>query len=239
MNDWFEWNGVRCTEYDIHVTEQPSIIRPSERVTFTNVPGRNGSLTTLEADDVYDDFILPISCTVSDISRLSDICGWLRGAGTLKLAARKGGFYYARLANQIELTKVLRNHENRVFTLNFRCKPFWYIEGISDKNIQPSAGSSSGYVTMNNPGNVYSEPIITVSGSGEITLMIDQTIIELSDITDSITIDSTLQEAYSGINSMNHCMNGDFPLLPPGSSRISWTGNVTFLTVKPNWRNLG
>ena len=72
--------------------------------------------------------ILPISCTVSDISRLSDICAWLKGAGTLKLAARSGGFYYARLANQIELTKVLRNHENRIFTLNFRCKPFWYMD---------------------------------------------------------------------------------------------------------------
>lgn len=65
MKDWFSWNSVRCTEYGIHVTAQPSIIRPSERVTFTNVPGRPGSLTTLEADDVYDDFILPVECTVS------------------------------------------------------------------------------------------------------------------------------------------------------------------------------
>ena len=55
MKDWFSWNGVRCTEYGIHVTAQPSIIRPSERVTFTNIPGRPGSLTTLEADDVYDE----------------------------------------------------------------------------------------------------------------------------------------------------------------------------------------
>lgn len=239
MNDWFEWNGVRCTEYGIHVTEQPSIIRPSERVTFTNVPGRNGALTTLEGDDVYDDFILPISCTISDISRLPDICAWLKGAGTLKLAARLGGFYYARLANQIELTKVLRNHKNRVFTLNFRCKPFWYFDPEADKQIQPSAGSTSGYVTMTNPGNVASEPIITVTGSGEITLIVGMSIVELSDITDSITIDSTLQEAYSGYTSMNNCMSGDFPLLPPGSSTISWTGNVSFLTVTPNWRTLG
>ena len=37
MNDWFSWNGVKCTEYGIHVTAQPSIICPSERVTYTNV----------------------------------------------------------------------------------------------------------------------------------------------------------------------------------------------------------
>ena len=55
MMDWFEWNGVRCTQYGIHVLEQPSITIPSERVTFTDVPGRSGSLTQLEGDDVYDD----------------------------------------------------------------------------------------------------------------------------------------------------------------------------------------
>ena len=91
---------------------------------------------------------------------------------------------------------------------------------------------------MQNPGNVPSEPIITVTGSGEITLIVDMTIVELSDVNGEITIDSTLQEAYSGIISMNSCMSGDFPILPPGNSTISWTGNVTYLKVQPNWRHL-
>lgn len=39
MNDWFEWNGKRCTEYGIHVLEQPPLTLPAERVTFTDVPG--------------------------------------------------------------------------------------------------------------------------------------------------------------------------------------------------------
>ena len=42
MNDWFEWNGKRCTEYGIHVSEQPPLTLPAERVTFTDVPGRCG-----------------------------------------------------------------------------------------------------------------------------------------------------------------------------------------------------
>lgn len=232
MNDWFEWNGVRCTEYGIHVTEQPSIIRPSERVTFTNIPGRNGALTTLEGDDVYDDFILPIACTVSDISRLPDICAWLKGAGTLKLAARSGGFYHARLANQIELTKVLRNHENRIFTLNFRCKPFWHQENVPEVTITTSG------MFITNPGSVHSEPVITVYGSGEITLMVGTTIVELDGITDSITLDTPLMEAYKGVISMNGCMSGDFPTLAPGANAISWTGDVTKVVIQPNWRSL-
>ena len=52
MNDWFSWNGKKCTEYGIHVLEQPPVTIPAERATFTNIPGRPGSLTTLEGDDV-------------------------------------------------------------------------------------------------------------------------------------------------------------------------------------------
>ena len=37
---------------------------------------------------------------------------------------------------------------------------------------------------------------------------------------------------------MNNRMSGDFPTLSPGNSTISWTGNVTYLTVTPNWRYL-
>ena len=173
MKDWFSWNGVRCTEYGIHVTAQPSIIRPSERVTFTNIPGRPGSLTTLEADDVYDDFILPVECTVADLSCLSEICAWLRGAGKLQLPARPGGFYHARVANQIQPSQILRNHENRAFTVNFRCQPFWYQENVPEITVT----TSGTFVT--NPGSVYSEPVITVYGSGEITLMVGMTIVEL------------------------------------------------------------
>ena len=72
---------------------------------------------------------------------------------------------------------------------------------------------------MQNPGNAPYEPIITVTGSGEITLFVDMTIVELSDVNGEITIDSVLQEAYSGITSMNSCMSGDLRLFRPGTAR--------------------
>lgn len=238
MNDWFEWNGVKCTDYGIYVTEQPPSTIPEERVTFTNIPGRSGSLTTLEGDYVYEDLVLTATCVISDPDRILEIAGWLRGSGTVTFANRDGGFYYARVVNQIPFEKILRGNPHRSFAVNFRCKPFWYEADVPVKNIQPGSGSTSGYVTMQNPGNVPSEPIITVTGSGEITLIVDMTIVELSDVNGEITIDSVLQEAYSGMTPMNSCMSGDFPTLSPGNSTISWTGNVTYLKVEPNWRYL-
>ena len=93
MNDWFDWNSVRCTEYGIHVLTQPDITVPAERVTFTEVPGRSGSLTTLQGEDVYDDIILPAECIVSDMSRIDEIAAYLKGGGTVTFANRQGGFY--------------------------------------------------------------------------------------------------------------------------------------------------
>lgn len=232
MNEWFSWNGVKCTEYGIHVTTQPSIICPSERVTFTNVPGKPGSLTTLEANDVYDDFILPVECTVANLSRLPEIFAWLKEAGKLGLPACPGGFYNARIANQIEFSKILRNHEKRAFTVSFRCKPFWYQENVPEITLT----TSGAFVT--NPGSVYAEPVITVYGSGEITLMVGMTIVELDGITDRITLDTPLMEAYNGVTSMNGCISGDFPTLAPGANAVSWTGNVSKVIIQPNWRYL-
>lgn len=48
----------------------------------------------------------------------------------------------------------------------------------------------------------------------------------------------TLKEAYKGNTLMNDHMSGDFPVLKPGLNAISWTGTVTQVTVKPNWRYL-
>ena len=94
MNDWFEWNGVKCTDLGIHVEEQPPLTLASERATFTNVPGRPGSLTTLEGDDVYDDMILTANCFVTSIDNYEDIAAYLKGSGKVTFATRPEGFYY-------------------------------------------------------------------------------------------------------------------------------------------------
>ena len=68
--------------------------------------------------------------------------------------------------------------------------------------------------------------------------MVGTTIVELTDISGNIVIDSALQEAYKGTTLMNDHMSGDFPVLKPGQNAVSWSGNVTRVIVRPNWRYL-
>ncbi len=232
IKDWFEWNGVRCTEYGMHVLEQPPLTMPAERVTFTDVPGRSGSFTTLEGEDVYADMVLTAQCMIADPERIPTLCGWLKGGGKVTFANRPGGFYHARINNQISFEKILRGNPHRSFAVNFRCKPFWYQAGV-----EPITLTTSGN-TITNPGNVFSEPIITVHGTGDLTLMVGTTIIELEGIEGSITLDTPLMEAYSGIVSMNGCMRGEFPVLKTGMNAVSWVGDAGKVVIEPNWRHV-
>lgn len=164
MNDWFEWNGVKCTEYGIHVSEHPVLTIPNERVTFTDVPGRSGSLTMLEGDMVYDDMVLSCTCFIADPARIPEIAAWLRGSGMVTFANRQGGFYYAHVTNQIPFEKILRGNPHRSFAVTFRCKPFFYLNRMEPITIT----TSGSFVT--NPGTVPAEPVITVYGTGDIMI---------------------------------------------------------------------
>ena len=176
--------------------------------------------------------ILTATCFISDPVQIPAIAAWLKGKGTGTFAHRTGGHYNARIANQIPFEKVLRGNPHRSFAVNFRCYPFWYQENVSDVTITTSGG------TITNPGSVYSEPLITVYGSGNITLMVGTTIVELTNVSGSIVLDCALKEAYKGTTLMNDHMSGDFPVLKPGLNAVSWSGNVTRIVTKPNWRYL-
>ena len=89
--------------------------------------------------------------------------------------------------NRILPEKILRGNPHRSFTVNFRCKPLFLIDGTEDITV-----TTSGQF-VNNPYCVASEPVITVTGSGDITLMVGQYIILLEDVEGSITIDRRLQ----------------------------------------------
>ena len=232
MTDYFIWNGVDCRTEGIHVSELPPITIPLERSKQTNVPGRPGSLTQLEGDDVYGDMILTATCFIADPAQIPAIAAWLKGKGTVTFANRIGGHYNARIANQIPFEKVLRGNPHCSFAVNFRCYPFWYQENVSDVTITTSGD------TITNPGSVYSEPLITVYGSGNITLMVGTTIVELTDVSSSIVLDCALKEADKGTTLMNDHMSGDFTVLKPGLNAVSWSGNVTRIVIKPKWRFL-
>ena len=231
MNDWFEWNGVRCTQYGIHVSELPPPTIPSERATYTNVPGRPGSLTTLEGEDVYEDVVLTAQCFLSDPTKIPAIAAWLKGSGRVAFAHRQGGFYYARIANQISFEKILRGNPHRSFAVNFRCKPFWYQTDVDPVTFTTSTS------TIDNPGSVYRAGHYRVRHRRH----------HAHGRHDHCGTGRYFRQHHAGFGITGSLLRHDWherrhergvPTLKPGMNAISWTGNVTRVEVKPNWRCL-
>ena len=138
----------------------------------------------------------------------------------------------ATALTRIPFEKVLRGNPHRSFSVNFRCKPFWYLSGVEPIVLTASTG------VFVNPGSIASEPVITVLGSGDITLMIGSQLVEMKGIEGSITLNTELQEAYSGQTSMNSAVDGEFPTLSTGAVPYAWVGSVSRIEIQPNWRSL-
>ena len=160
------------------MTELPEIILPEERVTFTDVPGLSGSLAQTEGVYVYKDITLTVKfyCPDPTPAAVSAIAAYFRGSGRLELPNRPDGYYEARVVNQIAFAKILRGNAPRMFSVSFRCKPFLHLyNGETEQMI------TSGSFLLN-PTCIQAKPLITITGSGDITLLVGTQIIELKDM---------------------------------------------------------
>ena len=235
MKDYIIGKGVNSRTVGIAVTDLPEIILPEERITFTDVPGLSGSLVQTEGVDVYKDITLAVKCYCPDPTpaAVAMIAGYFRGASKLELPNRPEGYYEARVVNQIAFSKILRGNTPRTFTVNFRCKPFLHLySGETEETV------SSGDF-LHNPTGIQAKPLFTITGSGDITLLVGTQIIQLNGIEGGIILDSELQEAYWDNALKNNCMTGEFPVLGEGDSAVSWTGgSVPKVKVIPHWVSL-
>lgn len=227
-HEYFEWNGVKSTSYGVYVSEQPPIMVPVERVEYKDVAGRSGSVAITEGERVYKDLTMAVKCWAKKDADLAIITRWIRGQGRITFANRPEGYYKGRLSSQAELKRFERS-DVREFTLSFRCEPYLYLK--SNEKIQMT--------TTGQVRNLYNEdalPIIQVTATGDFELTVNGEVCKFTGITEGVTINSMIQEAYHGSTNMNGKMTGDFPCLKPGDNAITWTQNVTGITITPNWR---
>lgn len=111
-------------------------------------------------------------------------------------------------------------------------QPFRYQE-----NVDPLVFTASG--NINNPGSVYSEPVIEIEGDGDISLTIGRTTMYLN-IRRKVTIDCRhkKQNIYNADGVIQNTLRkrGGFFELAVGNNGLVFTGTVRKVTVQPNWR---
>lgn len=224
-------NKDSFTDYGIIIEKRPLIPKPQRNIQYIEVPGRSGSLKVDDAS--YKDIIIPIQCSFKDdnvADKADAIKAWLNyGEGQLILSNQTDKYYIAHVSDQFDISQEYKIFGQ--FLVNFRCQPFKYS---TVNNVITLIDSG----TVTNIGTIESEPILVVTGSGDITLTINEANIHLTAVDGHITIDSVLKDAYKETILLNSKMLGDFPILQPGDNSISWSGSgtVTSIQITPNWR---
>jgi len=225
----FTWNDVVSSTYSIIVTRLPQPQLPEPKAKTFVVPGRAGNLTIFEGG--HEPVKKTVDCILQSLDDIDDIFTWLQGSGTVIFSDRPDMAFRATI-----LAAIPTKYDGpalRAFSVNFECQPYAY-QADPDEDIVLTVADE-----ITNPGSVESEPVITIVGSGDISLTIGSQVISLSGVGGSITIDSEKQSTYDGTTPLNSKLSGDYPVLPVGETEISWTGTVTSITIKPNWRWLG
>ncbi len=219
------FKDIDSRELGLYMERCPGKISPKRRDETFTVPGRHGNLTT--TDGAFETYIKSAEFIVMDMTRVDEISAHFKGSGWLTFSNEPDRRYKAGVANQIEFSHIIKTLKR--FAVEFEVQPFSY-----DIFSQPLIKTAP--FKIFNIGTFNSEPIITIFGSGNITLKVNGQNVYLTGITDKITLDSEMQNAYRVTTSMNNRMRGEFPVLSVGQNDITWSGNVTKLEIQPNWR---
>lgn len=224
----FWWAGESASAHGLYVEEITPPIRPATRQTRQPIPGRDGYLTI--GDSALGECMRYANCYLIDYGYRDGVLAWLRGTGNVVFGTDPDRYCKATVLDQLAFVD---EKPGNSLIVAFACQPYRYIHpSPPTQTFTASPGS------INNPGTAEAEPIITVVGSGDITLTIGSKSVTVTGLASSITIDVPAGRAYNGTTALDSTVSRDaFPLtIPPGISAVSWTGTVTSVSIQPNWR---
>ena len=232
------YNGLSSKDYGIEVETFPTYQTPRKDYDIYHVPGRNGDvfIDTGAYQNVqrkYDISIGTFEIPYTDFA--NGLSEWLHS--TVNYARLEDSYEpdYYRMAvyeEEMEFSNIY-NHGGKA-TITFNCKPQRYLK-IGEDPITVTAKTA-----LYNPTHFTALPIIKVYGSGAGKLVVGNYSVDISKISTSVTINSDIQDAYSGTTNKNSTitLSNGFPKLLSGLNDISFSGGVTKLEVIPNWWTL-
>lgn len=229
MRPYFIFNNIKSTDY-LLLNKLPSILKATKDIQKVEIEGRDGFLTQNLGS--YRGDTKTIECTIRNLDDIDYICKWLDGSGELIFSNEPDKFYKATIITQIDFNKIIR--EYRKFIVKFECQPFGY--SIYSTSLYPQIITKP--TTIYNNFTYYSEPVIKIYGEGNITLNVGSQIVELTNVSQHVTINTPLMDCYKDTLLKNNDMNGGFPILKVGNNNISWTGNVIKIDIIQNFRSL-
>lgn len=292
MRDSFTYNNTNSlSAYNCVIQRRPNYTTPQKVVETFNVRGRSGDLAI--DTGAYSNITLEYEVFVPHENR-SEFANWLKmqiGYQRLEDTYEPDVFRKAMYVKGLDIENIMAQFGTA--TLEFDAKPQRYLKDGENAVVFTTSGG-----TLDNDWEV-ALPLITITGSGDITFAINNNIVNILGLSSTITLDAETQNCYRGNLNLNNTVvigggggdfdigsfgtlaldpetghlvatyiddpadivyiladdghlevainqnagvsfgsTGKFPVLERGRNTISWTGNVTSVSIIPRWWKL-
>ena len=228
MRDYIILNGTSSqTIPGLLIQNLPPISKPKQRVEIEEIDGRDGDIVTYLGYGAYDkEFKIGLFGSYD----VDEIISYFNSEGTVIFSNEEDKYYNYQIIEQIDFDKLLRFKEA---TVKMHVQPFKYSAEDNQKVF--SVDSNTTNISIRNSGNIYSRPVLTITGSGSIDLYLNDIqlfVINMESYT-SITIDTNNMNAYNGNTLLNRNVTGSYDnfKLNIGNNTISWSGAITQIEI--------
>nr|DAT18517.1 MAG TPA: distal tail protein [Caudoviricetes sp.] len=230
MTNYLKVNDFSTTEFrNCVVIDFGTIHSASPRFAEQTKPyGMNGSYN--QEEGAFDNYERTVRAFFERFADLATLVEKFQPVGNcLEFSYQPDSLFYADFLDTEIIPKGMYGWE---LAIKLDMQPFRY-----QKDVDPVVLTASG--TINNPGTIYSEPIIEIEGDGDVSLTIGRKTMYLA-IKTKATIDCRQgkQNIYNATGAVQNTLRkrGGFLEIPTGKVGVSFTENVRKITIRPNWR---
>ena len=225
-------NGVSSKNIDgLLIQSLPPITKPKIRTSIEEIDGRDGDIVTTLGYAAYDK---PVSIGLKGDYNVDDVIKYFNGSGKVIFSNEIDKYYNFAIYDTIDFNRLIRF---KTATLNMHVQPFKYSVDEPPINWTNTTSTTIATIPVRNTGNIYSKPILTITGSGTVNVYIDNTqILELalSAAGETIIIDvEGMNATDTDGNYLNRQVTGDYDnlIFKVGSNSLRVTGTLTSITI--------
>lgn len=229
--DSFELDGVSSDTLGLFVDILPPIPLAEQKYTDYNTGGDEQGTTP---DEVYNNIIYTIRFYTFLNEDYNDVAvkAFCANKSTLKLS-RFPDYYFKIRKISLSADDNLGYGKRIDYTLQLTLAPFRYLVD-NPMIVLSSAG------LIENTHTRYSKPIFMITGEGDISLTVNETVftVELRrDNPQTIYIDSSRHITYTGNTLITGKTSGRYPLFAVGMNTVEWSGEISEIAYIGNWRD--
>lgn len=224
-------NGVTSKNVNgLLIQNLPPISKPLLRTSTETVDGRDGDIVNVLGYAAYDK---TFNIGLRGEYNVDDVIKFFDTSGRVIFSNEPDKYYNFAIYNQIDFNKLIRF---KTASVTMHVQPFKYDADATESVYNYPNGTASAAISVRNKGNIYSKPILTITGAGAVTVSLGNTqILSLALGTGgTIIIDTEKMNAYDlAGNCLNRQVTGDYSnlILNAGLNDLVISGSITEVKI--------